>query len=57
MSSLNNASAPLGFEMARELTATELERVGGGLKKGTLNGKVTHTPQGNDGEVSVDYEW
>ena len=49
--------APLGFEMARELSVEETGLVGGGMMKQTAGGKLSGSNGDWDAEVHYDIEW
>lgn len=53
----NELVNPIGFEMARELSASETELVGGGRVKQTAGGKLSGQTGNWDAEVHYDVEW
>ncbi|AZR27629.1 hypothetical protein NX80_015515 [Xanthomonas vasicola pv. arecae] len=54
---LNEMVSPLGLELARELSESEMEVVGGGAVKQTAGGKVSGSNGNWDAEVHYDVEW
>jgi hypothetical protein len=49
--------SPIGLELARELSASETEMVGGGRVKQTAGGKLTGSTGQWDAEIHYDVEW